>query len=142
VSWLSRIFLGDGELPAALRGQLEVEGILLLEEGVRGSVTYRGYRTPHMHARFRRIPRVVFVAVTGHRLLVAERGVAVIDVGWQQRQVGSLDVSARAGQLVIAYEISAFHADRVGRIEVELRPAEPELVRALIQERRQYRDPF
>ena len=38
-----RILLGTGRLPDALRGEVMAEGVLLLEESLRGSVTYRHY---------------------------------------------------------------------------------------------------
>jgi hypothetical protein len=36
-----RILLGAGRLPEALRGEVMADGVLLLEESLRGSVTYR-----------------------------------------------------------------------------------------------------
>ncbi|MEP7022739.1 MAG: hypothetical protein ABJB47_02785 [Actinomycetota bacterium] len=35
------VFLGAGQLPADLPASLTAEGIVLLEEGLHGSVTYR-----------------------------------------------------------------------------------------------------
>ena len=47
-----RILLGTGCLPDELRGEVMAEGVLLLEEGLRGSVTYRHYRAPGRRANW------------------------------------------------------------------------------------------
>jgi hypothetical protein len=46
VGFLSRLLLGNGSLPAAVRAGLEAEGLLLAEEGLPGRIRYERFRAP------------------------------------------------------------------------------------------------
>ena len=52
-SLLYRLF-GAGKIPAPLMSQLNAEGIILFDEGVKGSVTYRNFRAPGKRFSWRR----------------------------------------------------------------------------------------
>jgi hypothetical protein len=66
-----RILLGTGCLPDELRGEVMAEGVLLLEEGLRGSVTYRHYRAPGRRANWSKSSLYTALAVTTARVVVA-----------------------------------------------------------------------
>lgn len=46
MGFLGRLFLGTGELPAEVRAELEGEGLVLVEEGLSGSLRYSHFRAP------------------------------------------------------------------------------------------------
>src|SRR5215212_1970926 len=70
VNPLRRVFLGSGRLPDDLRRSLDAEGVLLLEEGLPGTVTYINYRAPHQYSSWRKVPFAGSIAITGRRLVV------------------------------------------------------------------------
>jgi hypothetical protein len=43
---LDRLLLGSGKLRPKVRARLEAEGLVLLEEGLRGTIRYRRFRAP------------------------------------------------------------------------------------------------
>lgn len=50
---LYRLF-GVGKFPASVMSELTQEGIVLSDEGVPGSATYRNFRAPHRRSSWRR----------------------------------------------------------------------------------------
>jgi hypothetical protein len=62
VTFLAKFRLGDGKLDPELRAALQSEGLVLLEEGLHGSVRYRRFRAPGRRHHGK---------VTGERLALA-----------------------------------------------------------------------
>ncbi|WP_236791299.1 DUF1707 domain-containing protein [Amycolatopsis sp. GM8] len=125
---------GDpGYLPAGLRATLVTEGLLVIDEGVRGSITYRGYREPGGYSGWERSSMSGAVAVTGRRLLAWGGGAKRVDVplGHPLRAAIMLSVD-KPGRLCIAVDAGAFHPDRSGRIEYRFRTTRAEVVRGLL----------
>jgi hypothetical protein len=60
---LYRVF-GVGKIPAPLMSQLQNEGIILADEGVKGSVTYRNFRAPGRRDSWRRQWFIGSIALT------------------------------------------------------------------------------
>ena len=113
----SRFFL-SGKLPAPLRAELDAEGVVLLEEDLRGTLTYRNYRAPGKRYGISKRRIVGAVAVTRQRVVVWGAGRQVdVPLGYPGVEV------ARDGEekVMFAFEASAFHTDRSGRVEVRLR---------------------
>lgn len=46
MNFLGRLLLGTGKLKPEMRAELEAEGLVLVEEGLGGSVRYRRFRAP------------------------------------------------------------------------------------------------
>ena len=88
VNPLRRVFTGSGRLPDDLRAALAAEGVVFLEEGLPGSVTYRNYRAPGQYSSWRKVPFTGAIAITGQRMVVAaSRGgpvIAVVEEGDDQ----------------------------------------------------------
>jgi hypothetical protein len=117
VGIFSRFFL-SGKFPDPLRAEIDAEGVVLLEEGLRGTLTYRNYRAPGRRYGLRKARIVGAVAVTRRRVVVWGAGRQVdVPLGYPGVEV------ARDGEekVMFAFEASAFHADRSGRVEVRLR---------------------
>ena len=62
VTFLAKLFMGDGKLDPKVRAELESEGLVRVEEGLRGSVRYRRFRAPG---------RRHYGKVTGERIALA-----------------------------------------------------------------------
>lgn len=134
VNPLRRVFLGSGQLPDDLRTSLGVEGFLLLEEGLSGSVTYRNYRAPGQYSSWRKVAFTGAVAITTHRLVVtASRGAKHIDVPLRDPRRTAVSVSNdRPDRVLFAIDPAAFDPRRSGTVEVRVRtPRAPEVVALL-----------
>jgi hypothetical protein len=117
VGIFSRFFY-SGKLPDPLRAELEAEGVVLLEEGLRGTLTYRNYRAPGRRYGMRKVRIAGVIAVTRLRVVVWGAGRQVdVPLGYPGVEV------ARDGEekVMFAFDASAFHTDRSGRVEVRLR---------------------
>jgi hypothetical protein len=58
---LRRLLFGTGRLPEDVRRELNAEGILLVEEGLRGSITYRHDRAPRRRSTWEKQRAVVAI---------------------------------------------------------------------------------
>jgi len=121
MSFLARLFLGKGTFPDEVRAQIEAEGALALEEGLRGSITYRDYRAPGDRAHVQRVGTVGAIAVT---------------LVWTDTRVTALKLLAQPDGLKLTFGAAAFGPDRSGHVEVFLRSADPERLVALIDAQR------
>lgn len=71
---------GVGKLPANIIQGLDGEGMLLFDEGLNGSVTYRNFHRPGKSAGYQRVGLGASIAVTIKRLAAYSGNAAVIDV--------------------------------------------------------------
>ena len=116
IGWMKRRWAARGTLPEAKRAELEQEGMELLEERIRGRVTYRGYEFGGQRPVSGDQPTIAALAITPTRVVL--------------RGTNNLDVVARHGilhpelpedeKLVLKYEASDLFPMRKGRIEIEL----------------------
>ena len=120
---IRRVLLGPGRLPEGLRSALAGEGLLFLEEGLAGSVTYRNFRAPGEHAKWRKEVVAGAIALTGRRRLVVWAGrFKHIDVPLDHPLWATIEVSSpRPDRLRFAYDADVTGAPRSGRVEVSLR---------------------
>jgi hypothetical protein len=128
------MFMGSGDFPEDLRSTLLAEGVVVMDEDRRGSITYRHYRAPGRRYGWRKVGMKGAVAVTAERVVVwGARGLQ-IDVPLRAPLIHALEPSVEEpDRLVIAYDANAFHPDRSGRVEVRLRTAEAGRVAELLQ---------
>ena len=121
---LRRLLLGSGRLPVQLRALLATEGVVLLEEGLSGSITYRDYHAPGTYSSFRKVAVSGAIVVTGERLVVwAARGKAV-DVPLHDPLRAALTIvptGEPTDGITFRYDAAAFHPDRSGTVEVHFR---------------------
>lgn len=78
---LSLIFTSRAKKVAAIyKAQLESEGIVLFEEDIRGSMTFRNFRSPGRYDSWRKVLINSLVVLTGKRLLALKGSSPIIDV--------------------------------------------------------------
>jgi hypothetical protein len=131
---LGRMLLGSGRLPDALRAELPASGdVLLLEEGLRGSITYRHYRAPGRRSSWAKEAIAGAIAVTAGRVVVwAGRGKQV-DVPRPSPYLAALEVTVEGqDRLCVAFDAGRFNADRAGRVEIRLRTPQAAPIAALL----------
>jgi len=121
VNPLRRALTGSGELPAPLRAELDAEGLLLLEETLPGSITFRHYRAPGRRDSLRKVAISGAIAVTAGRLVVCVRASKHIDVSRSGPLWSAIEVAVdKPGRVCFAYDAAAFSTERSGRVEVRL----------------------
>ncbi len=110
--------LGVGKMPRHAKGMVEAEGIVLSDEGVRGTLTYKGYRAPWKRYWWRKVGFAGSVVLTNRRFVGYAFSQPVVDLSLEDVRWAKLDVAVERGHVLrISFEASDFHKDRSGRIE-------------------------
>ena len=116
-SLLFRLF-GVGKLPAKFAMSFAAEGVILSDEGLRGSVTYRNFHRPGSYSGYRRVGYVVSIVVTKKRIAAYVRDSPIIDVPFTDERLRQMAFSVEEnGALLAAFDASLFHGDWSGNIE-------------------------
>ncbi len=110
--------LGVGKIPAQYNAALESEGILLSDEGIKGSVTYLNFRSPQRYANWKRQWYTASIALTYVRLLAFSYSSPIIDVPLTDERFRQIQFSlADENTLLVAFDASLFQTDWSGKIE-------------------------
>lgn len=126
-SVLYRLF-GVGRIPSALLTRLECEGVLLLDEGVRGSVTYRDFRSPERYSSWRREWYTASIALTKFSLVALRRSAPIIDVPLTDARIRRLRLLPEGRDtLLVAFDAALFRDDWSGTIEYRFRTPQARL---------------
>ena len=113
---LYRLF-GTGRLPQPVRPILEAETILLVDEGIGGTITFRDFRAPRKRYRWRRTWFSGSIAITSERFAAFAFSKPLINVPLSQASE-RLDCSVeRATTLCVVFDPSAFHEQWSGTME-------------------------
>lgn len=112
MSFLARLLLGNGTLKPKLRDELESEGLVLLEEGLRGSVRYRHFKAPGRRHHGKVTGERIGLALSEERVVVYCRSgrVELIDSAFSNPRLQMVDVSLQ-GDDTIAIRIDYDRAD-------------------------------
>lgn len=126
---LKRLFLGSGRLPKMVRAQVEGEDVLLLAEGLTGTITFRKYKAPGKRSNLRKVGVAGAVCVTDRRLLVWGARGKLIDVPFEDERFGEIEIAAEEPEkAMFAWEAGLFQEKRSGRVEVRLHPVAAERI--------------
>ncbi len=125
---LYRLF-GLGRIPKAMRPILEREGIVLMDKGIGGSVTFRKFRAPGRRYSYRKNWFCGSLVVTGLRFAGFAFRRPVINVPLEGPHLDKLDVSLENNDTVVrvGFESGDFHEDWSGRVECRFRTAKAPL---------------
>ena len=120
-SLLYRLF-GAGKIQEPLMAQLKSEGLLLMDEGIKGSVTYLDFRSPGRYSNWRRQWYTASIVLTRTRLLAFRYASEIINLPLADERLRRLQVSLEEGDtLCISFDPSIFHDDWSGTIEYRFR---------------------
>lgn len=119
-----------GKMPAAELSEIQSEGIILFDEGFKGTKTYLNFRSPQRYSNWKRQWFTASIALTGARFLAFQYAGKEIDVPLADARFGGLDFSLEAdGALLVAFDASLFHLDWSGNLEYRFyTPLAPDLV--------------
>lgn len=129
---LYRLF-GVGKIPAQWRGTIESEGIVLMDEGIGGTVTYRDFRSPGRRASWKKSAFSGAIALTRTRLLALQFSSPMINVPLDDDRLRQMQFSVEgADRILIAFNANLFHDDWSGTIEYRFRTSQaPAFVKKL-----------
>ncbi|HVE58768.1 MAG TPA: hypothetical protein VNB22_18180 [Pyrinomonadaceae bacterium] len=114
---LYRLF-GIGKIPAQYSSALAAEGVILSDEGIKGTVTYLNFRAPHRYSNWKRQWYTAAIALTDARLLGFQYSSPIIDVPLTDARFRQLNFSVENDStLLVAFDASLFHDDWSGNIE-------------------------
>jgi hypothetical protein len=114
---LHRLF-GLGKIPGRVLPGLEQEGIVLLEEGIGGSVTFRNFRAPGKRYSWRRSWFTGSLVLTRMRVAAFAFSKPIIDVPLGDDRLEELRCSLEGeATLCVRFDPAAFHEDWSGQVE-------------------------
>jgi len=120
---LYRLF-GIGKLPAEYVAALEKEGIILFDEAIRGTVTYRNFRAPGRYSNWKRQWYSASIILTEKRLLALRLRSEIIDVPFTDERFRRMQFALEdETTLLVAFDAALFHADWSGTIEYRFQTA-------------------
>jgi hypothetical protein len=116
-TWVYKLFR-VGRIPAQVKAQLESEGVLLQEEGITGSTTYRNFHRPGEFATWRRVWYSASLTITQIRVVGLAFSSPIVNVPFTDTRFQRLNISVEDGNvLLIAFDAALFHKDWSGAIE-------------------------
>jgi hypothetical protein len=129
------LFGSRQRIPEPVRSVLARNGILLLEEDLGGSATYRDFHAPGRYSSYRLQPMSWALALTGQGLLLWHGRGPFIDIAWTEPRIAALHARAdEKGRLAIAWDASTFQPSWSGSIEVHVRCADADTVIGLLRQ--------
>lgn len=133
---LSYKLFGVGKIPGQLAAALKSEGILLMDEGIRGSATYRNFRSPVRYANWKRQWYTASIVLTEVRLVALRYSRPIIDVPLTDERIRGLRFSLEESDtLQVAFDAALFHDDWSGTIEYRFRTPQAQVFLDLLRER-------
>jgi hypothetical protein len=122
VNPLRRVLLGPGRFPGEFRAAFQHEGLVFLQEGLVGSVTYVNYRGPDHRNGSGNLATLGAIAVTRRRLVVWTGRSKHVDIPHGHPLRSVVEVSSDGSDHVrIDYDAGAFHPSRSGHVTLRLR---------------------
>jgi hypothetical protein len=107
-----------GRLPREAARQLQAEGFVLLEEGLRASVILRKFRAPGRYHSYKASLFTGSLVITEQRFAAFAFSRPLVNIGLHDDHLRSLDVSVpRAGLLSIRFDAGAFDTQSSGTVE-------------------------
>lgn len=123
---IAGLLFGRGGLSEAVRAELESEGIIHREDGLRGSVSYRHYRAPGMRSNWSKEAIRASFVVTRRRVGVYVRGRPFVNVAFDDPRFSRLDLRVDGASLTIDLDDASVFNDRAsGQITTRVRCADP-----------------
>ena len=102
MTYLAKLFLGDGGLRPKMRAALDSEGLVFLEEGLAGSVRYTNFKAPGRRSHGKVTPQRIGLGISEERFVVYCRSgrVKLIDTPFSDPRLSALDVVLGDGDTV------------------------------------------
>jgi len=120
--------LGLGRIPKDYKAALASEGLVLTEEGVRGSVSFRKFKAPGRRYSKRKSWFSGSVAITQKRVIAFAFSKRVINVPFDDPRLRKLNCSAEDDAcLCFSFEAADFNPEMSGSVEVRFATPQAQL---------------
>ena len=107
------------------KSRLQPEGIVLLEEDVKGSMTFRNFRSPGRYYSWRKVLITSLIALTKTRLLALKGSSPIIDVPFTDARVRQMKFSLEGEKtLLVAFDANLFQPEWSGVIEYRFKTSQ------------------
>lgn len=127
-----RLF-GLGKIPAPLMAELNAEGLIVFDEGVKGSVTYRNFSAPGKRFGWKRQWFAGSIALTKSRLVGVAYSKFLINVPLSDERIHKLSYSVENDDaFCVTFDASLFHNDWSGMIEYRFKTPEAQRLVGLL----------
>ena len=133
----ARLF-GVGQLPEALRRQMEAEGGLLwLEEGLLVTAILRGFKASGTVCSYRRMSFLGFAALSARRLIVSARcyDEASVDIAYDDPRFKAIAFRAAGNRLSVSFNAAEFLSGAVGAVTLRFGVSDLSKVRQMLHEK-------
>ena len=118
-TFLYRIFK-IGEIPQNLRSQINREGIVLQEEGIGGSVTFKKIRAPGKYHGWRRNWFSGSIVLTREHFLAFQFTKPIIGVSWNHEKINCLNCFLEnENTLCVEFDAGNFNENWSGDVTVK-----------------------
>ncbi len=105
MGFLGKLLLGDGTLKPDLRAALESEGLVLVEEGLRGSLRYNHFRAPGRRFHGKVTPERIALGISNRRVVLYCRSgrAKLVDSEFDNPRLSIVDVSLQGDDEVAVH---------------------------------------
>lgn len=118
---LSYRLFGVGRIPPQVLPQLELEGIVVSDEGVKSSVTYRDFKAPGKRFGWKRQWFPASIILTRTRLVAFWFSNPMINVPLSDERLKSMRFAIEDNDMHVSFDAGLFHSDWSGSLEYRLR---------------------
>ena len=111
-----------GKIPKVVADQIQKEGVLLQDEGIGGSITFRNFRAPGRRHGWKRTWFTGSIVLTKDHFLAFNFSKPVIGLSWAEDALKELNCSLeKENILCVKFDASTFNEDWSGDVEVRFR---------------------
>ena len=118
---LSYRLFGVGRIPPQVLPQLELEGVVVSDEGVKSSVTYRDFKAPGKRFGWKRQWFPASIILTRTRLVAFWFSNPIINVPLSDERLKSMRFAIEDNDMHVSFDAGLFHSDWSGSLEYRLR---------------------
>lgn len=121
MGFLARIFgLSDRKFSPQLRAELEAEGIVLMEEGLRGSLRYHRFKAPGRYFDGKITPEGMALGVSEERFVVYGRA-KLVSSPFSNPNLQAAEITADENRLVILIDYDRLPAPKTsGQVQIRI----------------------
>ncbi len=116
-SWTHRWF-GWGKVPKKVRPELEREGVVFLDEGLRGALILRKFRAPGRWHYYKKSLFSGSLVITKKRVLAFAHTRPLVNITLDHERLNDLKFNLDEGErLVVTFDAGLFNDDWSGQVE-------------------------
>ena len=116
-SWTYRWF-GWGKVPEEVRSELEGEGIVFVDEGLKGAIILRKFRAPGRWHYYKKSLFSGSLVITNKRVLAFAHSKPLVDIPLNHENLNDINFDLdEVGRLLVKYDAGLFNESWSGQVE-------------------------